>query len=60
MWNPKQILTQNNHPRSFRVIYCSVTVEPLKGYIVGYNVIIVALNVKVRKKEAIFDDPTLI
>jgi len=36
------------HPRSFKVIHFGVNEEPLRGYIV-YNIIIVALNVKVRK-----------
>jgi len=47
MPSPKQILTQNNHSRSFKVIYFSVNKEPLE--IIKYNKIIVALNAKVRK-----------
>jgi len=44
-----QILTQNDHSRSFKVISFGVNEEPLRGYIVGYNIIIVALTVKVPK-----------
>jgi len=32
-----QILTQNDHSRSFKVIRFGVNVEPLRGYIVQYN-----------------------
>jgi len=32
-----QILTQNVHSRSFKVIRFSVNEEPLRGYIVQYN-----------------------
>jgi len=45
-WN--QILTQNDHSRSFKVIRFDVNEEPLRGYI-KYNIIIVAMNVKVWK-----------
>jgi len=49
-WMPSssQILTQNDHSRSFKVIRFGVNEESLRGYIVQYNNI-VALNVKVRK-----------
>jgi len=49
-WMPSsdQILTQNDHSRSFKVILFGINEEPLRGYTV-YNIIIVALNVKVRK-----------
>jgi len=33
----KQILTQNGHSRSFRVIYFGIIKEPLMGYIRLYN-----------------------
>ena len=38
-WMPSsnQILTQNGHSRSFKVIRFGVTEEPLRGYIVQYN-----------------------
>jgi len=38
-WMPSsnQILTQNDHSRSFKVIRFSVNEEPLRGYIVQYN-----------------------
>jgi len=38
-WMPSsnQILTQNDHSRSFRVIRFGVNEEPLRGYIVQYN-----------------------
>jgi len=38
-WIPSsnQILTQNDHSRSFKVIRFGVNEEPLKGYIVQYN-----------------------
>jgi len=32
-----QILTQNDHSRSFKVIRFGVSEEPLRGYIVQYN-----------------------
>jgi len=32
-----QILTQNDHSRSFKVISFGVIEEPLRGYIVQYN-----------------------
>jgi len=32
-----QILTQNDHSRSFKVIRFGVNEEPLRGYIVQYN-----------------------
>jgi len=32
-----QILTQNDHSRSFKVIRFDVNEEPLRGYIVQYN-----------------------
>ena len=32
-----QILTQNDHSRSFKVIHFDVNEEPLRGYIVQYN-----------------------
>jgi len=32
-----QILTQNGHSRSFKVIYFGTIEEPLRGYIVQYN-----------------------
>ena len=31
--SPKQILTQNGHSRSFKVIYFGITEEPLRGYV---------------------------
>ena len=34
---PKQILTQNGHLRSFKVIYMGIIEEPLMGYIAQYN-----------------------
>jgi len=34
---PKQILTQNGHSRSFKVICFGVTKEPLRDYIAQYN-----------------------
>jgi len=34
MLSSNQILTQNDHSRSFKVIRFSVNVEPLRGYIV--------------------------
>jgi len=37
MLSSKQILTQNDHLRSFKVIRFGVDEEPLKGYIVQYN-----------------------
>ena len=38
-WIPSsdQILTQNDHSRSFKVIRFGVIEEPLRGYIVQYN-----------------------
>ena len=38
-WMPSsdQILTQNDHSWSFKVIRFSVNEEPLRGYIVQYN-----------------------
>ena len=38
-WMPSsdQILTQNDHSRSFKVIHFGVNEEPLRGYIVQYN-----------------------
>ena len=38
-WMPSsdQILTQNDHSRSFKVIRFGVNEEPLRGYIVQYN-----------------------
>ena len=38
-WMPssKQILTQNDHSGSFKVIRFGVSEEPLRGYIVRYN-----------------------
>jgi len=38
-WMPSsdQILTQNDHSRSFKVIRFGVSEEPLRGYIVQYN-----------------------
>ena len=49
-WMPSsdQILTQNDHSRSFKVIRFGVNEEPLRGYIVQF-IIIVAMNVKVQK-----------
>jgi len=44
-----QILTENDRSSSFKVIRFGVNEEPLGGYIVAYNIIIVALNVKVPK-----------
>ena len=35
--SPKQILTQNGHSRSFKVIYFGIIEEPLMDYIVQYN-----------------------
>jgi len=35
--SPKQILTQNGHSRSFKVIYFGIIKEPLRGYITQYN-----------------------
>ena len=35
--SPKQILTQNGHSRSFKVIYFGIIEEPLRGYIAQYN-----------------------
>jgi len=63
--SPKQILTQNGHSGSFKVIYFDVVEEPLWDYIVQYN------NCGLRcggsediagkiRKIAFFDDPTLI
>ena len=37
MMSSDQILTQNNHSRSFKVIPFGVNEEPLRGYIVQYN-----------------------
>jgi len=37
MPSPKQILTQNGHSRSFKVICFGVNEEPLRGCIVQYN-----------------------
>ena len=37
MPSPKQILTQNGHPGSFKVIYFGVIEEPLQDYIAQYN-----------------------
>ena len=34
---PKQILTQNGHSRSLKVIYFGIIEEPLMGYIVQDN-----------------------
>jgi len=38
-WMPSsdQILTQNDHSRSYKVIRFGVNEEPLRGYIVQYN-----------------------
>jgi len=38
-WMPSsdQILTQNDHSRSFKVIHFGVNEEPLRGYIVQHN-----------------------
>jgi len=38
-WIPSsdQILTQNDHSRSFKIIRFDVNEEPLRGYIVQYN-----------------------
>ena len=38
-WMPSsdQILTQNDHLRSFKVIHFGVNEEPLRGYIVQYD-----------------------
>jgi len=38
-WMPSsdQILSQNNHSRSFKVIHFGVNEEPLRGYMVQYN-----------------------
>ena len=38
-WMPSsdQILTQNDHSRSFKVIRFGINEEPLRGYIVQYN-----------------------
>jgi len=47
MPSPNQILTQNDHSRSLKVIRFSVNKEPLGA--TQYNIIIMALNVKVRK-----------
>jgi len=33
----KQILTQNGHSRSFKIIYFGIIEEPLMGYIAQYN-----------------------
>jgi len=35
--SPKQILTQNGHSKSFKVIYFGIIEQPLMGYIVQYN-----------------------
>jgi len=37
MPSPKQILTQNDHSRSLKVIRFGVNEEALRGYIVQYN-----------------------
>jgi len=37
MSSSNQILTQNDHSRSFKVIRFGVKEEPLRGYIVQYN-----------------------
>ena len=37
MPSPKQILTQNNHSLSFKVIYFGASEEPLRGYVVQYS-----------------------
>jgi len=37
MPSPNQILTQNDHSRSFKVIRFGVSEEPVRGYIVQYN-----------------------
>ena len=37
MPSPDQIVTQNDHSRSFTVIRFGVNEEPLRGYIVQYN-----------------------
>jgi len=37
MLSSKQILTQNDHSRSFKVIHFDVNEEPLRRYIVQYN-----------------------
>jgi len=57
----------NDHSRSVKVMRFGVNEQPLRGYIEGYNIMIVALNVKVRKiqrakeaKIAILDDRTVI
>ena len=38
MMSSEQILTQNDHSRSLKVIRFGVNEEPLKGYIVQYNI----------------------
>jgi len=48
MPSSNQILTQNDHSRSFKVMRFGVNEEPLRGYLVQYNNN-VALNVKVGK-----------
>jgi len=35
--SPKQILTQNGHSRSFKVICFGIVEEPIMGYIAQYN-----------------------
>ena len=61
-----QILTQNDHSRSFKVIRFGVNEEPLRGYIVQYNNCGLQCegseNIASAKeaKIAINDDPTLI
>ena len=37
MWSSNQILTQNDHSRSFKVIRFGVNEEPLRGCIEQYN-----------------------
>ena len=62
-WMPSsdQILTQNDHSRSFKVIGFGVNEEPLRGYIVQYNNYC-GLECEGYKeaKIAIYDHPTLI
>ena len=60
MPNSDQILTQNDHSRSFKVIRFGVNEEPLRGYIVALNVMVPKIQRAKEAKIAIYDHPTLI
>jgi len=64
MLSSNQILMQNDHSRSFKVIRFGVSEEPLRGYIVQYNNCGLECkdyeDIAREAKIAIYDDPTLI